>query len=683
MPIRVQAETGCYNPGVPMLNSNTNESNTFAKSVLRYPTAFSGLNFYLYNYTQAQFESFFMPTDLDTCVTQGQDYFYQIIDTTATYVESTLSLPLFPAIGPATRVATPICGLPQDIPENLIATQCRSTPGPIPSVGGSSTNTQTGETTNTTVTGGSGGANVYGSTAHGSYVRSSIITCSTESINSETGTVGGTNNPEFFVADTNSKFIFIQYDGGSRKIQSGETLSFTVSEVTRVSTTGSWSGYAWTPVFNRTYANVTYTFNVESVKNFTAGSGEFAHVKVGTTAARFRSELQIKGGNNLSFKVKAGRNVQTRAAIYGRWEFDQKEVYWLKEFTSPIKNKNDVKIISSTLELTDGTNIDSDTRKEINDATKRRNVIVSGSTSSQNSLEAISSISQAKNLPDSTVKAVNDAVKNSDLTKKSSNSFDIDVNRDVNAAIESSLNVNTITTRVDHYVKDVEKSSTKKLIHTNPVSGKSPNSIDSKKSLGLIGIEVDVTKPNISIAEQSNFESKSTINRSDFEQISRANTNTAKVTAQILTGVHDSANQSISDINSQNKNNPYNNSPGPSNKAVKEYGPVNSFDKLPKSTETEKIQPYRYDADKRMNKSFSFSLQINMFATPCGPCYTVSTSTTGGSGGDTSSSLTCSLKSGTPSGYTLPFQKVFINNLTPEAQRWARITRNYQDDYTL
>jgi len=65
-------------------------------------------------------------------------------------------------------------------------------------------------------------------------------------------------------------------------------------------------------------------------------------------------------------------------------------------------------------------------------------------------------------------------------------------------------------------------------------------------------------------------------------------------------------------------------------------------------------------------------LQINLFATPCGPCYTVTTAGV---------SSTCSVRVATISSITLPFQKVFINNLTPEANRWSRITRNYQDNF--
>jgi len=680
MPIRVQAETGCYNPGVSILNSNTNETNTFAKSIIRYPAEVSGNNWWKQSYTQSQLEVLFTPRDLDTCVTQGQDYFFCIIDTTSAQVQSQLASSGTGGggVGQVTRVAVPTCGIPQDIPENLIATQCRSkptavpvssysTPSPTPPGGsGGSGGSGTG---GTTVTGGTGPEAVYGNISFGSYVRSSVITCSTQSINSETGTVGGEENPEFYVADTNCKYILIQYNSRSRKLTSGESLTFTVNEVVRVTTTGTWVGKAWTPTFNRTYANVTYTFTAEVVRDMP--DINMAHVKVGTTNAKFQSEMTITGNNNLSFKVKAGRNIQTRAAIYGRWEFDQKQVYWIKQTTKPITKESDIQIKKTNYEVPGGSGINDSTVTDIDNATKRISTSASGSTTSQASLDSISQISKAPNVPSSTIENINTAVKGSDLTKKSNNSYDIDSSRDVTKAIKDSQSVSTSTTSYEHYVKGVETSSTKKLVHTNPVSG-GQNSIDSKKSLSLIGVEVDVTQTNQSIAKESNFQQKTGIESSTFESISKANTETAKRTADILTNVHSSANTAITDINSQNESNPYNGGPGPSNNKVKEYGPVRSFDLLPKSTATEKIQPYRYDADARMNKTFSFSLQINLFATPCGPCYTVTTAGV---------SSTCSVRVATISSITLPFQKVFINNLTPEANRWSRITRNYQDNF--
>jgi len=807
MAIKVYAETGCYNPGVSILNSNTNETNTYSSSILRYPSSVSGNNWWINGYTQAQLETLYTPVDLDTCVTQGQDYFYCIIDTTGAQVQSAMS-----GIGlTQTRVAVPTCGIPQDIPENLIATQCKSTPTAIPFIGGTSTGTG-GSTSTSSASGGTGGTAVYGSISHGSYVKSSVITCSTQAINSETGTVGGEVNPEFYVADTNCKHILIQYNSGSRKLTSGESLTFTVNEVTKVTTSGTWVGKGWTPTFNRTYGNVTYTFTAEVVRNMT--DINMAHVKVGTTNARFQAEMTITGPNNLSFKVKAGRNIQTRAAIYGRWEFDQKKVYWLKQTTKPINKSSDVTIEKTNYEIEGGSGLSNSTIKAIDEATKRNSVQASGETSSQASIDSVSVLLKSENYPKQTIEQLSNTVNSSekkfnnvstvqtatqsdinqsiqqlqsqginvgsssnltstistiddqqlnldsdiqttspsninqsiqqlqsdgtisssssqelrglinnsslstgqtvkksgqelqsqDVPKyifsnlnqaleksnsgKSKNSYNIDSNKDVTKAIKDSLSVNTSTIKYEHYVKGVETDSAKKLVHTNPVSG-GKNSIDSKKSLALMGVKVDVTQSNLSIAKESNFQQKSGIQSSTFQSISQANTPTAKATADILTNVHSSANTAISDINSQNESNPYNGGPGPSNNKVKEYGPVKSFDLLPKSTSTEKIQPYRYDADERMDKTFSFSLQINMFATPCGPCYTVTTTTssgsgTGGTGGtSTSTSETCTPRSSTISSITLPFQKTFINNLTPEANRWSRITRNYQDDYQL
>lgn len=713
MALSINIETGCYNPGVEILNQNTNETNTVGRSLFRYPSAYSGVNFYLFNFSSDQFAQWFTPTDLDTCVVEGQKYFYCVIDSTAPIVDSYITTAVPPATG--TRTAKGTCGVPQDIPENLLSS-CITTPTAVPVSGGSSTGTSTSTgtggsstttttTTTTTVTGGTGPAAVYGSIAHGSYVRSSVISCSTASVNSESGTVGSPDdNPEFFVADTNSKFIMIQYNGNSRKLQAGETLTFTVSEVTKVTMSGSFVGMAWTPVFNRTYGNKTYTFTVESVHDLP--SLGMAHVKVGTTTAKFKPDLTITGPNGLSFKVKAGRNIQTRAAIYGRWEFNQKKVYWMEQVTRPSTKSSDLEIIKTDAEILGGTGIATSDLDQIEKSTKNHSVTQSGSIKSTEILSSIDKLATVKNLPESTFKAVKTNVKNSDMGQNVSTAYNIDSSKNIMDAIKGSLTVNTNYVSYDHPVKGITQEKNKpKLIHTNPVSGSSKKTIyhaggddkiDSKKTLEKLNTKVDVNKDCVlQISSLPNYDKMSNLKSSDIDSIKNGNTETGKKTAEILNRVHTSANTSITDTNGKAENYPYNGNPGPTPDEVKKFGPVNTFDKLPKSTSTLKIQPYGYDADERMDKTFNFSLTLNMFASPCGPCYTVctqsssSSTTTGGTTGNGTSSstgtpscTTCSPRIPTPASYSLPFAKTFLNNLTPEAERWSRITKNYNDNLT-
>jgi hypothetical protein len=649
MAFNVNSENGCYDPGknIRFVNVNTNELNTFASSMFRYPSQFSGDNWYLYGYTEQQLRSFFEPTNLDVCVSSGQEYFFHIIDTTSPQVQSELSL-----LSLLTRVAVPTCGVPQNIPLSLL-NRLNTTPAAGP-VG---------------TTGGGGGSGLYGNTEFGAYVRETKVSCSTFAIDS-TGRVGGFE--EFFATDTNSNYITIRYNSNSRKLQPGETITFTVNEVVNVSTSGTYVNYRWSPTFNRSYANRTYSVTVGKVVHM--DDINMHHVEVGSTAAKFQSDMTITGPGGLSFVVKSGRNIQTRCAIYGRWEFDQKKVYWLKQFTKPISSKSDVFIGSIPTEIISSTNISESDRKYINDSTKSKNVIASGSVESSISRQSISNVySDNSRLDNDTKNTVRDAVKGSPLTTNTSNSFNIDINKNVNDAISSTLNVKTSYNQVDHFIKNVELSQNKSFVHTNPVN---QQSIDALSAAGITN--VDVNKTVLSIPTLPNYNSTSKLNRNDLSAIASAKSKGAKEISDACLLSFDSASQSYQSANQINNQNPYNNNPGPTNNDVKEYGPVNSFDKLPMSTLTEKIQPYRYEADERMNKLFSFRITTNLLATKCGPCYTLTTGT-----GATSTSSTCSSAFATKSSISVPFEKVFINNLTPEAERWTRIVKNYQDNFEL
>jgi len=649
MAFNVNSENGCYDPGknIRFVNVNTNELNTFASSMFRYPSQFSGDNWYLYGYTEQQLRSFFEPTNLDVCVSSGQEYFFHIIDTTSPQVQSELSL-----LSLLTRVAVPTCGVPQNIPLSLL-NRLNTTPAAGP-VG---------------TTGGGGGSGLYGNTEFGAYVRETKVSCSTFAIDS-TGRVGGFE--EFFATDTNSNYITIRYNSNSRKLQPGETITFTVNEVVNVSTSGTYVNYRWSPTFNRSYANRTYSVTVGKVVHM--DDINMHHVEVGSTAAKFQSDMTITGPGGLSFVVKSGRNIQTRCAIYGRWEFDQKKVYWLKQFTKPISSKSDVFIGSIPTEIISSTNISESDRKYINDSTKSKNVIASGSVESSISRQSISNVySDNSRLDNDTKNTVRDAVKGSPLTTNTSNSFNIDINKNVNDAISSTLNVKTSYNQVDHFIKNVELSQNKSFVHTNPVN---QQSIDALSAAGITN--VDVNKTVLSIPTLPNYNSTSKLNRNDLSAIASAKSKGAKEISDACLSSFDSASQSYQSANQINNQNPYNNNPGPTNNDVKEYGPVNSFDKLPMSTLTEKIQPYRYEADERMNKLFSFRITTNLLATKCGPCYTLTTGT-----GATSTSSTCSSAFATKSSISVPFEKVFINNLTPEAERWTRIVKNYQDNFEL
>jgi hypothetical protein len=664
MAFNVNSERGCYDPGgnIRFVNVNTNELNTFSSSMFRYPSAFSGDNWYLYGYTPEQLKTFFEPTNLDLCVSSGQEYFFHIIDTTSPQVQSTLSLlggfltGGFMTGGVLTRVPVPTCGVPQNIPPSFL-NRLNTTPtaAPISQLG--------------TTSGGGGATGLYGNTQFGAYVRETVVSCSTAQIDS-TGRVGGFE--EFFVTDTNSNYITIRYNSNSRKLQPGETITFTVNEVVNVSTSGTYVDYRWSPTFNRSYANRTYNVTVGRIVHM--DDINMHHVEVGPTAARFQSDMTITGPNGLSFVVKSGRNIQTRCAIYGRWEFDQKKVYWLKQFTKPISSKEDVFIGSIPTEIISSTNISESDRKYINNSTKSKNVTASGSVESSISRRTISNLyDDNSRLNDDTKNTIRDAVKGSPLTTSTSNSFDIDMNKNVNDAISSTLNVKTSYNQVDHFVKSVELSENKSFIHTNPAN---QESVDALNQAGITN--VDVNKTVLSIPTLPNYGSTSKLNRNDLSAIASSKSKGAKEISDACLLSFDSASQSYQGTNETNNQNPYNNNAGPSNNNVKEYGPVNSFDKLPRSTLTEKIQPYRYEADERMDKLFSFRITTNLLATQCGPCYTLTSGI-----GTTSTSSTCSSAFATKSSISVPFEKVFINNLTPEAQRWTRIVKNYQDNFEL
>lgn len=683
MAFSVNSESGCYDPGgnIRFVNVNTNELNTFASSMFRYPSAFAGDNWYLFGYTPQQLASFFEPTNLDLCVTSGQQYFFHIIDTTAPQAQSTTTLVGGTTSssgamigGTLTRVAVPTCGIPQDIPPTLF-NRLNTTPS-IPTLGGG---TPTAGTTQT-ISGGGGGSGLYGSTQFGAYVRETRVSCSTAAIDA-TGRVGG--YPEFFVTDTNSNYITIRYNSGSRKLQPGETITFTVSEVSNVTATGTYLGFRWSPTFNRSYANRTYSVTIGSIVHM--DNINMHHVEVGPTAARFRADMTITGPNGLSFVVKAGRNIQTRCAIYGRWEFDQKKVYWLKQFTKPISKKEDVVVGTIPVEIVSSTNISLSDRKYIDESTKSKNVTASGTVESSISRQSISTLyADNSRLEDVTKDTIREAVTNSPLTTNQSNSFDIDMNKNVNDAISSTLNVKTTYNEIDHYVKDVELTEQRSFVHTNPVN---QQSITALNQAGISN--VDVNRPAVSLPTLPNYNSTSKLNRSDLTSIGSIASKGAKEISDASVASFDAASDAYQSANQSNSQNPYNNNPGPSNKNVKEYGPVNSFDKLPLSTLTEKIQPYRYEADERMDKLFSFRITTNLLATQCGPCYSVTTTTSsGGTGGSSSSSstssvTTCSPAAATKSSISIPFEKVFINNLTPEAERWTRIVKNYQDNFPL
>lgn len=686
MPIDIHAEDGAYDPSPSELwNQDSEAKTTVGKSLFRFNTSqipftsrstFGGASSLSYD----SIRSLLNPIALDFFLSEGLVYFYHIIDTSNKPEVGFLTV-VDPNTGASSTVAKPICGLnigPDLGNVSSLPTDYDSFPtgGGMAFVGGSPTQQP------------------YGVPGGKQAVKSTVLNPSDG--RDASGRVGGF--PELFCVDSSTKACMIQYLGGSKRFQGGETINWSENLGSSASAAAAGVGFRFTPIWSLSKSNFSQSAKVVEAYEMTdigytmlqlSGNFRFSADKV----------INYQGYN---FKVVAGGGIPTRAALFGRWEFDQKEVYWIKMVAE---------------EEYDGTN--KIQRSKINVQYPRNNITrgeidevfnTANKKSSDDVARAVETIQeQSRQITQERVIATDDG----GLTTETQLNATANIkDRDIPGIVDKDPIVGPIIAEVRKVFPETNESISaveqvdRHLIKNVETTG-GPIDVRNSPDSNARNILQNAGIPQSTYADLGSTNRSSSVTGSAFNidgtvvdpRIDEKRTNVeldgeiSKPLRKEMENNLDSKNQVIKEIfdNTLNSvNSVYNEVENAANssfnadikgKATKIYGPANRFDLVPKYSHPEYTVLQRYDPDGRENRSFNFNFSINFWPQPCGPCSQTTTTTPGDPNAnpptqDTTTTQTCSV-AGSLTATSFPVTKVFLNNLTPEADIWKQICKNY------
>ena len=629
MPIDITAEKGAYDPSpAELYNQDAEAKTTVGKSLFRMntsqlstwasPSTFGGSASFSYD----QLRSFLMPTQLDLFLSEGLVYFYHIIDTSNKPFVDFAVIPPESGTGPSTTVSVPVCGL--GIGPDL---------GNVSSLNADYGSFPTGGCTTWVSTPSNG--TVYGTPGATQAVRSTKLVPGEG--RDASGRVGGF--PELFCVDSSTKACMVQYQSGSKRFDGGESIRFTSNLGATAEGTGAGSGCRFTPSWSLTKRNYAYSATV--VEAYEMRDIGYTMLQLNGNF-RFTAD-QVVNYNGYKFKVIAGGGISTRAALFGRWEFDQKKVYWVKmiarddyDGTNKIQKSYD-----NVLYPTDKvTKADFDKNFGENASLYKSNPILSS------------------------------------MFNTSRASFP-----------KSSEPIAGKEQKVEHLIKDIETEGGNVDLRTTPSSAANPSlaaaGIDtaSLNNLGSSKVQVTLEKGDPLPTGEKLFFNKDE-NLQTLNNTVGAKNQTPK---KLFLDTQNMAENLNTDINSRSSQSYTNNVTG---KKTKIYGPVNRFDLVPKYKHPEYTTLQKYTPDDRENRTFNFTLTVDLWDQTCGPCSQTTTTTPGEPTGEvdeegepilgegTTTTTTCSSAT-SPTDISIPVVKVILNNLTPEANIWKQICKDY------
>lgn len=613
MPINILSESGAYDPSPSKLwEEDSQAENTVGRSIFRIPTtglgafrnSFGGANVISYE----DLRNAYMPNALDFFLTEGLVYFHHIIDTSSRPFVSGTITPGFPPI----LVSIPVCGN-----------------GAGPDIGYASNGPAVSNWTAVGLWCSSGPANgtMYGTPGATQAIRSTTLRPS-ESRDSS-GRVGG--YPELFCVDSTTQSLMIQLLPGGRDPVVGEQVNFTSNIGERYSgATGAISEYRFNAIYTLQKRN--YSFSTRVVDFYKMSSLGYHMLQL---SGNFRCTAdQIINYNGLNFKVIAGGGIATRAALFGRWEFDQKKVYWEKmRANSDFLTKGKISENPENVVF----NPNAPVREDIEKSFGNELLYWDKSPPTQLAKDTFLGAFPEKNEP------INYSLRN--VSHNFSN-------------VETTSEVSDNRTAV----------SSTALPHLNAAGVPSSNYTNLPPS----NVTINIEKPGDLPTGDNAVKDLSAGVASIKENVDKTNKHTKDNAVEGL----EFGPKTNAELNTRSGSTVSTSTTG--NK-VKIYGPTNRFDLVPKYEHPEYTMLQRYDPDGRRDRTFTFTFGIDFESMACGPCICEEVTTPpepGDPGEGTTEILTCSSAT-TPSDVSFTATKVILNNLTPEANIWKQITKNY------
>lgn len=687
MPIDVISEGGAYDPSPSELwNQDAEAKNTVGESLFRLDTSplstwgsrltFGGASLLSYEELRLMLE----PTQLDLFLTEGLVYFHHIIDTSNKPVVGFALLPPdsnYRSFNYAQGTAVPVCGL--GIGPDL---------GNITSLPSTYNGFPTGTCSNpgylTMPTNGV----VYGTPGGTQAVKSTTLVPAEG--RDASGRVGG--YPELFCVDSSTNACMVQYQSGSNKLRGGETLSWTCNLGTSATVTSAATGCRFTPTWSMSSSN--FSFSATVVEAYEIESIGYTMVQFSGNV-RFTQD-QIVNSNGFKFKVIAGGGIPTRAALFGRWEFDQKEVYWIKMIADE-DYAGDNKIERKKKKVKYARN--STTQEDFDQALNRANV-----KSAADIERAVQSLERQSNRQTvDRIIAGDDGVltteeeRNRDVRIKDTDVPGIadknPITGPILKAARDSLPKNNEDISAEeqedrHLIRRVETTGEDIDIRTSPNEASreilTRSGVDASKYADLGDINQSVSAGGSAFVVEGNVVDPRLPSNSLTELDKNLNNKNQNI-KQIYTDTQNTVNSAYDDVENAVNVNSTANQKG---KATKIYGPADRFDLVPKYNHPEYTTLQRYDPDDRENRLFRFTLNVDLWDQVCGPCSEQHTEVPGEPTGEvdengdpilgegTTEKDTCS-SAKSPSDISIPVEKYILNNLTPEADIWKQICKDY------
>ena len=698
MPINVISESGAYDPSPAELwNQDAEAKNTVGESLFRLDTSplstwgsrltFGGNSLLSYE----ELRLMLMPNKLDLFLSEGLVYFHHIIDTSNLPAVGFALLPPdsnYRSFNYAQGTAVPVCGL--GIGPDL---------GNITSLPSTYNGFPTGTCSNPGyITMPTNGV-VYGTPGGIQAVKSTTLVPAEG--RDASGRVGG--YPELFCVDSSTNACMVQYQSGSNKLKGGETLSWTCNLGTSATVTSAATGCRFTPTWSMSSSN--FSFSARVVEAYEIESIGYTMVQFSGNV-RFTQD-QIVNSNGFKFKVIAGGGIPTRAALFGRWEFDEKEVYWIKmiadeDYAGDNKIKRDKKKVKYTRSATTQSDFDEALNKanvksaadieravqSLEGDSKRVTVdrIIAGEDGNLTTEERRNRIAKIK---DTDVPGVADKNPITGPILKAARDSLPKNNEDIVAEEQEDRHLirRVETTGEDIDIRTSPNEASREILTRSGVDASKYEDLgDINQSVSAGGsaftIEGNVVDPRIdsvrrrvgNLVEDSD-EIDKPLRREMNQNLDNKNQNIKEIFDNTLNDVNTAYDNVENAVN-------VNSTANQKGKATKIYGPTNRFDLVPKYNHPEYTTLQRYDPDDRVNRLFRFTFNLDFWDQVCGPCSEQHTEEDTGETDENGEAITelqkdtCSTAR-TLSDVSFPVEKYILNNLTPEADIWKQICKDY------
>jgi len=686
MPIDISPEGGAYDPSPSKLwNQDSEAETTVGKSLVRVNSSVLSFSQSTFGGSPSisadQLKNLLPATAIDFFLTEGLVYFYHIIDTSNKPVVASAVTGGFPSV----LTAIPVCGLGIG-PDLGNVSSLNSSYGAFPT-GGCTTWVSTPS------------ANVsYGTPGGTQAVKGTVLNPSDGRDGS--GRVGG--YPELFCVDSSTKACMIEYQSGSKRFKGGEVISWGESLGTSAAATGAGFGCRFTPSWSLSKSNFSQSAKVVEAYEMT---------QIGYTMLQLSGNFRFTADKVINyqgykFKVKAGGGIPTRAALFGRWEFDQKDVFWLKMIAEEEYNGSN-KIQREKVKVEYPRN--ATTRGEFDKALEKVN-----KKSSEDVERAVETLQEeSRRVQINRVAVANDGSLTTETEVNAGariNNSDIPGILDKDPVVGPIVNAVRVAypeknegiaaeeQRDRHLFKRIETTGGPIDIRNSPDSNAKNllqnagipeskyadlGSVDRSSSVSgsAFTIEGNTKDPRVDLVKptvEQLIDGSGEIDKPLRQEMNRTLENNNQNIKDIFDGTINTVNDVYDDVENA-ANSSY--SADIKGKATKIYGPVNRFDLVPSYNHPEYTVLQRYDPDGRVNRSFNFNLSVNFWGQACGPCSKTTTTIPGDPEAtpptqDQTTTVTCSTAASV-SNISIPVTKVFLNNLTPEADIWKQICKDY------